>query len=161
MHSASLVRWSIAAMLLVLAYLKYALLARGPGPILDQLDPLLGLPNRYLVQIAAPWEMLLGLFWLFPQLTLLAARLTLATASAFLIHYFASGAFLEGAICPCLGTMGEWVPWLKSQQRFLTLTIAAWLLLVSYLYDHHYGPYREELVSERVRKIGVKAEGGA
>ena len=116
----------------MLAGLKYVSLARDSGLMLNQIDPLFHLPNRYILQVAAPWEMLLGLFWLFPQLTVQAARLTLATASVFLIHYFASGAFLEGSVCACLGPMGEWSPWLKSQLRFLTLAITAWLLLVSW-----------------------------
>ena len=127
-----MLRWIIGCLFLFLSFVKVAALASRAPALLDSIDPLLRIANRHVFAVVAPFEGALGLCWLFPSLFKRCVYATLLLSIGFLVHYLFSGAYRPEHVCPCLGAVAEWLPAVKRNERFITLTITLWLLLVNW-----------------------------
>ncbi len=96
---------SVALLLAATASAK-VISAFGSSVILELNDPVIGIPNQYLLQGAAAIELVLICLIVFARqnTTKLLAIAWLATA---LCVYRLGLSFAGGARCPCLGTIGD------------------------------------------------------
>ena len=108
----------------------------GTAPILSMVDPVWGIQMRFLLAVAGFWELSMSIFlWLNPRIRI-CHILTLWTGSVFVAYRTALYLLGEDHVCPCLGTMTNWLVWLSPAAKDNMLRAAiAWFIGGSLLFS--------------------------
>jgi hypothetical protein len=113
----------------------------GAQKILDVPDPILGASNRMIMATVGICELVI-VFLLLKKKTWFTYLLTSMLGGQFLLyHYiFSAGAYTRG--CPCLGTLGGWLPFSHQTMDKALLAIASWLFIGGAIACHFAFPYK-------------------
>ncbi len=100
---------TVAAIFLVTAFAK--LVSQGGSmPILAFPDPVLGLPNKQVLQATGMAELIAAGYVAFSKNTNAKCILTLWLSGCFVLYRLALWWIAPGRPCPCLGVLGSWLP---------------------------------------------------
>jgi hypothetical protein len=101
---------SAVAILLATAAAKLASVGMDKQGILRATDPLLFMPNRVVLTVAALLELLVASILMFSSRAWLGGLCCATLGAQFLLYHtaFQLGGMSRG--CPCLGTLGSWIP---------------------------------------------------
>lgn len=134
MTEVALERWSkpylkVTSVIFLITGLAKIISIGGTAPILSMVDSVWGIKMRFLLAIAGFWEFGLSIFlWLNPRIKL-SHILVLWTALIFVLYRTALHLLGEDHLCPCLGTMTNWLVWLSPDAKEnLLKTAIAWFL---------------------------------
>jgi len=104
------------------------------SPIIDEIDPIVGVQTKFLLLTAALLESVI-VVWLLQRRSSLSKNLFLAWFGTAILLYRAA-MWLQGAPepCKCLGALGGWLPFSPYQLGGFMLASAVYLLTVSAIF---------------------------